>query len=300
MAVETTGVPVHVYRHIGQNPRTLRILASRTACSVALMATLEPVHEHLELALDGHIGRLILNRPEKLNPLSTGVLLGIESAARLFDSIREVRVVIVEGRGRSFCAGADVSVFMGNPGDETSIRERADAGRRMAEALEAMRAVTVARIQGHCVGGGVVLAAGCDMRVAAGSARFSIPEVALGIPLAWGGIPRLVREVGAPATRDLVMTCRTVEPEEAHDLGLVQRVVPDDELDAAVEDLVTELLDRPTLPMYQTKRAIDAVTSQMVGTDRAFADADALVSAAGDEESREHARSYLERLTVKD
>ena len=90
------------------------------------------------------------------------------------------------------------------------------------------------------------------------------------------------------------MTCRTVEPTEAHSLGLVQRVVPDDELDRAVDELVTELLARPTLPMYQTKRAIDAVTSQMVGTDRAFADADALVSAVADEESH-RARSALPR-----
>ena len=140
------------------------------------MTTLEPVHEHLELRLDGRLGRLILNRPEKLNPLSTGVLLGIESAARQFDSIRGVRVVVVEGRGRAFCAGADVSVFTGGSNDEMNVRERADAGRRMAEALEAMRAVTVARIQGHCVGGGVVLAAGCDMRVAGHSAAFLDPR----------------------------------------------------------------------------------------------------------------------------
>lgn len=258
------------------------------------MTSLEPVHEHLELSADGPVGHLVLNRPEKLNPLSTGVLLGIEAAARRFDAIDEVRVVVVEGRGRAFCAGADVSVFAGDPGDGTSVRERADAGRRMAEALEAMRALTVARIQGHCVGGGVVLAAGCDLRIAAESARFSIPEVALGIPLAWGGIPRLIREVGAPAARDLVMTCRTVGAPEAQRLGLVQRVVADDELDAAAHEMVDGLLGRPRLPLYQTKRAIDAVTAQMVGTGRAFADADALVSAIGDDESREAARRYLE------
>ncbi len=260
------------------------------------MSPAESVHEHLEMSTDGPVGHLVLNRPEKLNPLSTGVLLGIETAARRFDEIDEVRVVVVEGRGRSFCAGADVSVFRGEPGEGVSVRDRADAGRRMAEALEAMRPITVARIQGHCVGGGVVLAAGCDLRVAAESARFSIPEVALGIPLAWGGIPRLIREVGAPAARDLVMTCRSVGAHEAQRLGLVQRVVADEELDRAVEEIVSELLDRPRLPLYQTKRAIDAVTAQMVGTDRAFADADALVSAIGDDESRDAARRYLEGL----
>ena len=70
-----------------------------------------------------------------------------------------------------------------------------------------MRALTIARIQGWCVGGGLVLAAACDLRLAADTARFSIPEVDLGIPLAWGGIPRLVREIGPALTKELVLTC---------------------------------------------------------------------------------------------
>ena len=84
-----------------------------------------------------------------------------------------------------------MSVFTGAEPGVAARREAADAGRLMAEAIESMRAITIARIQGHCVGGALVLAAACDLRVTAETTRFAIPEVDLGIPLAWGGNPRL-------------------------------------------------------------------------------------------------------------
>ncbi len=181
----------------------------------------------IEADAGARIGRLTLDRAEKLNPLSTRTLEEIAEAAAWFDRHPAVRVVIVSGAGRAFSAGADIASFGGRLTDpDLSPRDAADAGRLMADALEAMRAVTIARIHGHCVGGGVVLAAACDLRVAAADTRFSIPEVDLGIPLAWGGIPRLVREIGPAAAKELVMTCRPFDAAEAHALGLVNRVVP--------------------------------------------------------------------------
>jgi enoyl-CoA hydratase/carnithine racemase len=254
----------------------------------------------LRVELQGGIGRLVLVRPEKLNPLSTEVLLGIESAMRWMEASGPPSVVVVSGAGRAFSAGADVAAFLDPPADGLTVRDRADAGRRMAEAVESVSATTVARIQGHCVGGAVVLAASCDLRVASETALFRIPEVDLGIPLAWGGIPRMIREIGAPATRDLVMTCRVVDATEAQRLGLVQRVVPEDRLDDEVEQLVEVLAAKPRGPMVATKRNIDAVTRQMVGTDRAFADADALVAALSDPGSMDAGEAYLERLASRD
>ncbi|MBA2625096.1 MAG: enoyl-CoA hydratase/isomerase family protein, partial [Acidimicrobiia bacterium] len=170
------------------------------------------------------------------------------------------------------------------------------AGRRMADAIEAMGAVTVARIHGHCVGGGVVLAAACDLRVAADTIRFSIPEVDLGIPLAWGGIPRLVREIGPALTKELVMTCRPFGAAEAQAAGFLNRVVPDDRLDEEVESLVAQLVDKSALTLTATKRHTNAVTEGMVGTARSWNDADSLVTALHDPESREAAARYLERV----
>jgi len=253
----------------------------------------------LVVSAEGAVGRLTLNRPGKLNPLSVEVLEGIEAAARWFDSLRGLKVIVVAGEGRSFSAGADVAGFISAPDDGRTPRDRADAGRRMGDALEAAKAVTVARIQGHCIGGGVVLASACDFRVAAADTYFSIPEVDLGIPLAWGGVPRLIREMGAPATRDLVMTCRSFDAHEAARLGLVQRVVEPADLDDAVEDLVARLADKAAMPLLATKAHVNAVTAQMTGTARSWADTDGLVTALGDPECREAAARYLQGLAER-
>ena len=164
----------------------------------------------IEVSAEGVRGTITLNRPDKLNPLSTATLRELADASRWFDQRPDVKVVVVTGSGRAFSSGADVSVFAGADPGVTAQREAADAGRLMAEAIESMRAITIARIQGYCVGGALVLAAACDLRVAADTTRFSIPEVDLGIPLAWGGIPRLVREIGPAMTKELVPDLPTV------------------------------------------------------------------------------------------
>ena len=184
--------------------------------------------ETLAVSVDDTIGLIQLNRPAQLNPLSTACLRELVEAADWFDAGDEVRVVIVHGAGRAFSAGADLASF-GDPAG-TLPRDAADAGREMAEAIEAMQAVTIAAVHGHCVGGGVVLTAACDLRMAATGTRFSIPEVDLGIPLAWGGVPRLVREVGPAVAKELILSCRPFSAEEALQLRFINRVVADDEL----------------------------------------------------------------------
>jgi enoyl-CoA hydratase/carnithine racemase len=250
------------------------------------------VFETLTVQVDGALGRLELDRPEKLNPLSVQALEEIARAARWFDEETSAKVVIVSGAGRAFSAGADLSSFSGR--QEKSTREIAEIGRRMAEAVEAMRALTIARIEGWCIGGGLVLAAACDLRVASETARFSIPEVDLGIPLAWGGIPRLVREIGPALTKELVLTCRPFDATEARAAGFLNRVVAPESLDREVEGLAGSLARKASLTLLATKRHVNAVTEQMVGTGRSWSDADGLVAAFSDEECARVRRDYLE------
>ena len=250
----------------------------------------------IEVTTDGPRGDITLNRPAKLNPLSTATLNELVSAARYLDTLADVKVVVVAGDGRAFSAGADLASFAATETSATAARDAADAGRRMADAIEAMNAVTVASIHGHCVGGAVVLASACDLRIAADDTRFSIPEVDLGIPLAWGGIPRLVREIGPARTKELVMTCRPFGAGEALAAGFLNRVVPASELAAAVDELVGQLAGKSSLTLTATKRHTNAVTEQMVGTMRAWNDADSLVTALRDAESRAAGAAYLKGL----
>ncbi|MGA0864020.1 MAG: enoyl-CoA hydratase/isomerase family protein [Ilumatobacteraceae bacterium] len=252
----------------------------------------EEIFETLEVTVDGTIGRLELARPDSLNSLSRRTLQDLAEAARWFDAHRSVKVVVVSGAGRAFCAGFDLGDFS-TPDPEWSTRETADLGRLMAEAVTDMRALTIASIHGHCVGGGLVLAASCDLRIAAADAIFSIPEVDLGIPLAWGGIPRLVREIGPAATKELVLTCRRFGPDEARALGFVNAVVPHDELGGHVDALAALLAAKPGYALRTTKQQVNAVTEEIAGTRRNASDADALVFATHDAESRAASASYL-------
>lgn len=251
----------------------------------------------LRASADGAVGRLTLHRPEKLNPLGTTTLLELVEAARWFDTQPEVKAVVVSGQGRSFSAGADLASF-GDPAANAGLgpREAADAGRRMAEAIEAMQAVTVAAVHGHCIGGGVVLAAACDLRVAADDTYFSIPEVDLGIPLAWGGIPRLVRELGPALTRELVLTCRPFTAAEAQAAGFLNRVVPADRVLDTAHELASSLTTKSSLTLRATKAHVRAVLEAMSAPGGAWSDADALVAALHDAESRRAGADYLTRV----
>lgn len=214
-----------------------------------------PATSAIRVQVDGAIGRMTLARPERLNALDRATLEELALAAEWLDSQPDVKVVIVTGQGSTFSSGFDLT-------DETwselgSLEQSAVVGRRMVEAVGGMRAVTLASLRGHCVGGGVVLASACDLRFAARSSRFRIPEVDLGVPLLWTGIPRIVRELGPSVTKELVMSGRQFDAHEGCVLRFINRVVADEELDGAVDAFAAELAAKPAFVHHTTKRQVD-------------------------------------------
>ncbi|MGH7916409.1 MAG: enoyl-CoA hydratase/isomerase family protein [Candidatus Binataceae bacterium] len=262
--------------------------------------------ETLKAEVDGAIGCLTLNRPERLNAINATMLLELAEAARWFDLHRELRVVIVKGAGRAFSAGADLQdspMAAGTPRSGNSWLYRREVGQyglRACEALEQMRAVTIAQVHGYAVGGGVVLVAVCDFRVMADDTVMFIPEVDLGVPLAWGAIPRMVREIGPAMTKELVMTCRRFTAQEAQALGFVNRVTAAVRLEAAAHALAAELASKPPVPVIMTKEHVNAVARAMAAGFTAYADGDLMLSSVREEESKAAAESYtLERIRKK-
>ncbi len=261
-----------------------------------------PRFETLLVEAGKRVGTLTLNRPERLNALGATMLGELAAAAAWFGSQTEARVVIVAGAGRAFSAGADLRDSPAARLDPASgesweaRREVAQLGYRMAEAIEAMPQVTIAAVHGHVVGGGVVLTAACDLRIAAEGTSFSIPEVDIGIPLAWGGIPRLVREIGPARAKELVMTCRPFDAAEAKDIGFVNRLVPESDLAAAAAQLAEELAAKPIVPMRTTKEHVNAVARAMSAADLSSSDADKLLAALASPESRAAAAAYVKRV----
>jgi len=253
-----------------------------------------PSFPHLDVVVDGPVATVILDRPEVLNALSVELLESLVDACAWLGGRPEIRGVVLTGAGRTFSAGADLSTMERLLGEPTGARAAAAAGDRAASAIEALDAVTIAAVQGRCVGGGVVLVLACDLRVASDTTRFSIPEVDLGIPLAWGGIPRLLREVPPAVARDLVLTCREFDAAEADQLGLLSRVCPPEELTDVVGTLAGQLAEKAQLPVRAT---LDGVRSALgIGAPLGWSDADTLLAAVRDPECRSAAQQYLQRV----
>lgn len=253
--------------------------------------------DNLRVTADGRIARLTFARPHRLNALSKDLLREIVVACDWLNRQEDVRVVVVSGEGTSFSAGFDLGDFTER---DANPRDGADLGRLATEALTEVRPLTIAAISGNCVGGGLVLAAACDLRVAASDVRFSIPEVDLGIPLAWGGIPRLVREIGPALTKELVLTCRPFGADEAKAIGFLNDVVAPDRVMPRALELAESLAAKPRYALTVTKQQVNAVMEEIAGTRRNATDAEVLVFAMHDPESREASQRYLRARTRPD
>jgi enoyl-CoA hydratase/carnithine racemase len=241
----------------------------------------------LELERDGAVLRVWLNRPELRNALDTATL---EALTDLYQGLQrdfQTKVVVLGGRGPSFCAGADRGRPPGSERMAASSgagdRERRYAtqiGWRACRAIEECEVVTLARVHGHAVGGGVALAAACDFRIAAQGTLFHVPEVDLGLPLTWGATPRLIAEIGAARARELILLCDRIDARTAERWGLVHRVVPASRLDAEVEAWARRLAAKPEIAVQMTKTQLRGLSRRAVLGDLTEADGDLLIGAS--------------------
>ena len=234
---------------------------------------------------------ITIERPRTLNSLDIATLNALERAATEVADRSKPKVVVVRGRGRAFSSGVDLSLLEG--GDDTDPKAVGEAGRTMIEAFDSIPAVTVAALRGAVVGGGLVLAAACDLRVAADDTYFAIPEVDLGLPVGWGGVPRLVRELGPALTRELIMTCRPFTAQEAKEAGFLNRVVPPPDLDPTVDELVSTLCAKPGAVLRSVKRTVAEAAEEMVAARGRIADAEIFAAVSADPESRRSAADYI-------
>ena len=219
-----------------------------------------------------------LNRPEKLNAINVQMHDDLQQVCRELQDDHETRVVILTGAGRAFSAGADLaSVRAGQPAGDLDRRLRVHVGGRTSAMLERLEQVTIGALNGVTIGGAVVFASCMDLRVAAKSAWFSIPEVELDLPLTWQALPRLMRELGPARTKELVMTCDRFSSAEALQWGFLNRVVADAQVMAESRKLAAKLLSMDPLTLAMTKSATSALARMMVPEEVNWADADVML-----------------------
>lgn len=258
----------------------------------------EEVHPDVSITYEESIVRIRLNRPKLRNALNETVRTAIASTLNDLMERPDIRLLVLSGEGASFCAGADVNTTSYPPveGDWSTRRNRTATWQRVLEQLDRIPQVTIASMQGHAIGGGALLATACDFRVVTEDLVFRIPELALGVPNVWNGTPLLAREVGLPTARDWVMTARKVSAEELVQRGWAQRCVPADQLEAATETLVQELLGMPAAPLALARGVTSALGRAYSGMQLGWADADLQQWTFTEEEYKTTARGYLKAL----
>jgi len=206
----------------------------------------------------GAVRHVVLNRPEKRNAMNQALLLELADALRAASDDASVHCVVLRGEGPVFSAGVDLGELMSFAGDPNVLRPFRNVFLDCANLCESMPKPVVCQIHHTCVGGALEVALGCDLRIASEDSRLGLPEVKFGIIPDVGGSSRLPAVVGLGRAKELIMTARLIDASEAHRIGLVNRVVPAQELDTATQALVDELLANSPVAVGRSKRVMDA------------------------------------------
>jgi enoyl-CoA hydratase/carnithine racemase len=231
-------------------------------------------YESITVDVDDNVATIEFHRPEKLNALSTEVMLDL---GRAFDEIqldRSIDVVVLTGEGeKAFSAGADIAQYAG-PAEAHDPRQK-DRQDRFYEIYRKpydCHAVTVAKINGYCVGGGLILAMYCDLRMAVEDSKFGVPTCNIGQIPTGGSNYRAVQLVGEAKAKELVLTAGFVDGEEAHRIGLVNQLAPDHEaLDEAVQGVVDAVGDTGRGAVKNSKKALNqAANAESLEEARAY------------------------------
>ncbi len=204
---------------------------------------------------DGHVGVVTLNRPEVLNALSVELMEQLIKALEVFDRDTNIYVIVLAGSEKAFAAGADIGDMA--EASLLDMYERNNLARWMR--VKAIRKPIIAAVSGFCLGGGCELAMHCDIIVASESAQFGQPEINIGVMPGAGGTQRLTRAIGKFRAMEMVLTGRFISAQEAHEAGLVSKVVAKEQFLAEAIRLAQQIATKPPLALKLAKEAVLAV-----------------------------------------
>lgn len=205
---------------------------------------------------------ITLNRPDASNAYSASMVSGLVEVLKYADIDTNVRVIVITGAGKNFCAGGDIKAMKGKTGmfagESNQLREAYQAGiQQIPLAISALKTPIVAMVNGAAVGAGCDLSAMCDLRIASIEASFAETFARVGLVPGDGGAFFLTRLVGFGKAMEMFMTCKTYSAQEAKEMGLVNQVVLPNDLKQKTEELVEQLSSLPPIALQMTKKAIN-------------------------------------------
>lgn len=253
--------------------------------------------ENLTLERENHLAIITINRPKKLNALNKVTIAELHDALDHLNTDADIKVIIITGSGeKAFVAGADIAEFA-HFSEEQGEQLAAHGQRTLFDFVENLGKPVIAAVNGFALGGGLELALACHFRVASDNAHMGLPEVSLGVIPGYGGTQRLPRLIGKGRAMELIMTAGMINASEARDYGLVNHVVPQEELLPFCEELSERIAkNSPVAISY----AIKAVNEGFKNTAQGFeAEIKAFGACFGTADFKEGTTAFLEKRKAK-
>jgi enoyl-CoA hydratase/carnithine racemase len=215
------------------------------------------ITDKMLMSKDGPIGRMVFNNPARLNAVSLEMWQAAETILEDFANDPAIRVVVVSGAGgKAFVSGADISKFESERASEEAVKHYNATTERVNAKLQTLPMPVIAMIQGYCIGGGVGLAIGCDIRICSDNSRFGIPAAKLGLGYGHKGIRKLMDLVGPSRAKEIFFTAKQFSAQQALTMGLVNQVVSEAELEATVDDYAKTIAANAPLTIAAVKQTV--------------------------------------------
>lgn len=209
---------------------------------------------------DGAIGWMVFNNPERHNALSLDMWQAVPRILDAFEGDAEIRVIVLKGAGeKAFISGADISEFDDKRASAEAVNQYDKTTHEASERLSHSAKPTIAMIRGYCMGGGLGIALACDMRIASVGSRFAIPAAKLGIGYRVSSLQPLIALVGPASAKEILITARQFDSNEALAMGLINRAVAADALEDYVADYCTRIAANAPLSMLAAKQTVEEI-----------------------------------------
>ena len=249
-------------------------------------------YKNILVDIHGATALVTFNRPAVLNAMNTETVQELGSAITELEQNQVVRVIMVTGAGRSFIAGADILEMSSKTPDLA--REYSELGHRVMQQMQSLKKPVIAAINGFALGGGTEVVLSCDFSIASDQAKFGLPETILGVIPGWGATQRAARLIGIARTKELIFTGEIIDARRALEIGLINRVVPHEQLMDTALGLAQKIAEQGPLALAMAKKIINEGVEKNL-MDACRLETDAFCSLFISKDQKEGMKAFLEK-----
>jgi enoyl-CoA hydratase len=249
-------------------------------------------YKNLIVEIKDSTALITFNRPQVLNAMNTETVTELGQAVAALEKAEQVKAIVLTGAGRAFIAGADIAEMSGKTPEQA--RQYSELGHRVMSSLQELNKPVIAAVNGYALGGGVEVLLSCDITIASDQAKFGLPETILGVIPGWGATQRVARLIGTTRAKELIFTGQIIDARTAYEFGLINRIVPHDQLMQTVMDMAEKISAQGPCALARAKQVINQGIEKSLG-DGCKLEIEAFYNLFATEDQKEGMQAFIEK-----